>query len=155
MPRPLATLAADLRQRARLAGPPFVVLDIIERCFPDVMVTGSTLPPGVDAMASRRGGPTIVYDRRLSNPEVRFAIAHALARLVTGLDESGADAFAAELLAPVNEVEARLTLRPPHATPQDEDEQALYRDLIDALALRFCVTTQVIESQIRELETSA
>ena len=63
--------------------------------------------------------------------------------------EERADAFAAELLAPLHEVRRRVVRRP----EQDRlvDEHSLYQDQADRLASRFGVPVEVIDGQIRRL----
>lgn len=153
MVQPYVVFTTSLRRLAELNAPPFSTSQLIERCFPDTFVTGGTLPPGIESIGSRRAdGPVIVYSRALSIPEQRFAVAHVLARVSANLDEAAADAFAAELLAPLAELGPLLTRRP--STDDDEDDRELYRDQLDEIAARFVVTTDVIESQIRRLEAA-
>lgn len=154
--------AADLRRRANQTKPAFSTRRIIDACFPDVLVTGAVLRAGVDELVTRReDGPVIVYARALSGPEQRFAIAHALAHLIfddaaaaarpgcagTAACEARADAFAAELLVPLEEL-IPFVARRPSTDPEDHE---VYLDMVDEIASRFVVPAIVIEEQIRRL----
>lgn len=155
-------IAADIRRRAEQTRAPFSTSRIIETCFPDALVTGFRLPPGVDEIVTLcREGPTILYSRALPVPDQRFAIAHALAHLLfddasvcmlpgrAGVEavEARADAFAAELLAPLSEIVADLGRRP----SDDPEDHELYLDYLEQLASRYGLPVQVIDAQIRRV----
>jgi Zn-dependent peptidase ImmA (M78 family) len=159
----LVETAADLRMRAGQHEPAYSTRKIIGACFPDVMVTGGTLPDGVDEMVSRRPeGAVIVYSRAISGPAQRFAIAHALAHLLFDDDrararpgclglpfvERRADCFARELLAPLVEL-APYVGRWPSADPVEHE---LYLDMVDEIASHFVLPASVIQERIRELQ---
>ena len=127
-------------------------------------MTGGILPDDVDEIVSRDvNGPVIIYARRLSPPEQRFAIAHAVAHLIFDGDEAcirpgsagipaneeRADAFAAELLAPL------AALRP-HVSrwPSSGEDHEIYLDQVDVLASKFGVLSSVIDSQIQRLRVT-
>lgn len=158
----LVEIAADIRTRAGQEQPAFSTRQIIERCFPEVLVTGAHLPDGVDEVFARReSGPVILYKRSLSGPEQRFAIAHAIAHLLFDADGTGAsvgcagdpareeraDRFAMELLAPLAEIRPYVGRYP----CDDPDEHELYLDQVDEIASHFVVPAWVIQTQIRQL----
>lgn len=157
---PLAEVAADLRHRADQIEPSFCAQRIIAVAFPDAIVTGHALPPGIDEAVSRTpDGIVILYRRDMSTAEQRFAICHALGHLLfDGVDaacrpgrvgiresEERADAFAAELLVPLSELEALVTHRPGECSEQ------IYLDQVDVLASFFHVPAWVVDKRIREL----
>lgn len=149
--QPLVFLAANLRARADLDGPPFSPTTIIERCFPETLVTGDSLPAGIEAVAARCAhGPTVVYSRSLSAQERSIAVTAAFAQMMFGLDEVQAEEFSAELLAPAATVGAFAT-RGMCGDRSDTDDVALFQDMIDDLAARFVVPADIIELQIRRL----
>lgn len=158
----LVEIAADLRRRSDQVEPSYSTRLILEACFPDALVTGARLPAGVDEMVSLRdGSPVIVYKRSLSGPEQRRAIAHAIAHLVfdgaepgvrpgcAGVDviEQRADLFAAELLAPLVELEPYVGRWP----ASDPEEHEIYLDMVDEIASHFVLPASVIDEQIRRL----
>jgi Zn-dependent peptidase ImmA (M78 family) len=158
-------IGADLRSRAQQTHPAFSTNQILAMTFPDVLVTGFDLPKGIDEAVSRMSrGPVLLYRRDLSTAEQRLAIAHGLAHLIYDDDapcvagragspsrERRADAFAVELLVPLDEIAKVLTVLP----SKDRDEQQLYLDHVDYLASMFKVPSKVIRQRIRELVTSA
>lgn len=158
----IVEVAAGIRARAGQWDPAFSTGTIVDRCFPGVMVTGGSLPDGVDEMVTLTdGGPVIVYRRDLPGPMQRFVIAHALAhivyddfsdaarpgRLAIPEHEARADAFAAELLAPLHLVAGYVGVMP-SANPEDHE---IYLDHVDEIASRFSVPAHVIDSRIRQL----
>ncbi len=160
----LVEIAADLRRRAGQTEPAYSTRQIVESCFPGALVTGGKLPAGVDEIVSRRAdGPVIIYARSLSGPEQRFAIAHALAHLLfdgddaqarpgfAGLSESEAraDRFAAELLAPLDELRPYVGRFP----STDAEEHEIYLDQVDEISSHFVLPAAVIDLQIRRLTT--
>lgn len=162
----LVAVAADLRRRAGQVEPAFSTRQIVEACFPGTLVTGSALPPGIEEMVSRRReGPVIVYSRSLPGPSQRFAIAHALAHLLFDDEraaacagrpgirahEERADAFAAELLAPLDEIEPYVG----RYASEDFEEHELYLDQVDEIASHFVLPARVIDRRIRELGSHA
>lgn len=161
----LQEVAQRLRQEAEQSQPAFSTSQIIAATFPRVLVTGYDLPSGIDEATSKaRGGPVIVYRRGLSSAEQRVAIAHGLAHLIYDDNapctrgragspgrERRADAFAAELLVPLEDL-ARV-LR--HMPSKDRDEQQLYLDHVDYLASMFKVPAVVIRGRIRQLVVSS
>ncbi len=163
---PLVRVARKLRQRANQVEPAFSTMAIVKERFPDALVTGRLLPPGMLEVVSRTPqGPVIVYHRELQTSEQRFVIAHALAHLMFDGEatacrvgfvgdpatEERADRFAEELLVPLT------SLRPlvDHWPSGDLDEQEIYLDMVDEIASRFQVTTKVISKRIRELAVYA
>ena len=159
----LVEVAANLRRRSGQIEPAFSTRQIIEACFPDTLVTGGSLPPGIDEMVSRRAdGPVIIYARSLPGPCQRFAIAHALAHLLfdnssarvrpgcLGIpaNEERADAFAAELLAPLDELAPYVGCGP----SRDPEEHEIYLDQVDEIASHFALPAHVIDSRIRLLQ---
>ena len=165
----MVEIAAELRQRAGQAKPPFSTRQIIEACFPTALVTGGCLPAGVDELVSvYSDGPVILYKRSLSGPEQRLAIGHALAHLIfddervcmrpgrAGVlaNEERADAFAAELFAPLESIAGRVRRLP----SEDLEEHEIYLDHVDEIASTFAVPAYVIDLQIHRLisvDTSA
>ncbi len=161
----LVLVATDLRRRAGQVEPAFSTRQIVEACFPGTLVTGGALPAGIEEMVSRRReGPVIVYARSLPGPAQRFAIAHAMAHLLfddasaaacagrTGIREreEQADAFAAELLAPLVELEPYVG----RYASDDPEEHELYLDQVDEIASHFVLPARVIDRRIRELGSS-
>lgn len=158
----MVEIAAELRRCAGQTKPPYSTSKIIESCFPQILVTGYRLPPGIDELVSSCSeGPTILYSRSLSTPEQRHAIAHGLAHLIfddrracmrpgrAGVPkvERRADFFGAELLAPAADLRAMVEL-----VPADQgEEHELYLDHVDRLASVFVMPAPIIDSQIRRL----
>jgi Zn-dependent peptidase ImmA (M78 family) len=161
----LADVACELRSRAKQSAPAFSTSQIIAMAFPEVLVTGYDLPTGIDEAVSRMSrGPVLLYRRGISTAEQRIAIAHGLAHLIfdddapcergragTPMRERRADAFAAELLVPLDELAKVLRVMP----SKDRDEQQLYLDHVDYLASMFKVPAVIIRKRIRELVMSA
>ena len=159
----LVSVAAALRRFSSQEEPSFSTRKIIADCFPEILVTGRRLPCGVDEIVSVRDhGPVIVYSRSISGPEQRFAIAHALAHLLFGdvqgarvgaagvaWREARADQFAAELLAPLVELEPYVCRWP---SADDPEEHEIYLDMVDEIASHFVVPSYVIDKQIRLME---
>lgn len=161
----LVEIAADLRRRAGQLTPPFSTHRIIETALPEALVTGAQLPAGLDEVVSRRDGkPIIVYQRKLSAPEQRNAIAHGFAhvlfddfqigRMKPGCAghpriEARADLFAAELLAPLASVRRFARRR-----PATGEEHELYLDHVDEIASIFGMPADVIDLQIRRLDVT-
>ena len=158
----IARVAADLRKHSGQTEPAFSTQAIVETCFPTVFVTGGQLPDGVDELVSVRAeGPVIVYSRRLAVPSQRFAIAHAIAHLLfddasaaarpgrLGIPhvERRADSFAAELLAPLEELRPYVARGP----SDDPEEQEIYLDMVDMISSHFVLPSDVIDRQIRTL----
>lgn len=158
----LVEIAAELRLRAGQTKPPFSTRKIIESSFPDALVTGGRLPAQLDELVTLfSDGPVILYARSLPGPEQRRAIAHALAHLIFDdarvcmrpgrpgviANEERADAFADELLAPIELVRARADRAP----SDDPEEHEIYLDRVDELASTFSVPASVIDLQIRKL----
>lgn len=158
----LVEIAADLRRRAGQEEPAYSTHKIIETAFPDAVVTGRRLPPGVlEAVSRTSEGPVIIYARGLSAPAQRFAIAHALGHLILDGDEAfrqpgqprcemverRADAFATELLVPLVELEPYVCRWP----SSDEHEHEIYLDMVDEISSHFGVRCEVVDGRIREL----
>lgn len=155
----------DLRTRAKQHSPAFSTSQIIAMTFPDVLVTGYDLPREIEEAVSRMTkGPVLLYRRGLSTAEQRVAIAHGLAHLIyddnapcvrgkagTPARERRADAFAAELLVPLDEIAKVLRVMP----SKDPDEQQLYLDHVDYLASMFKVPSHLVRRRIRDLVVSA
>ena len=122
----LIEVARDLRTRAEQKTPAFSTNAILSTIFPEVLVTGFEFPSAVNEATLRaHGGPVILYRRGMSAPEQRVAIAHGLAHLIFDGDERcrrphrssswrerRADAFAAELLVPFDELAQLLRFLP-------------------------------------------
>lgn len=155
----LVEIAANLRRQSRLYFPPFSTTQLVERCFPDAVVTGRKLPAGVlEAVSRTPQGPVILYARGLSPTMQRYAIAHAIGHLVfdEGFRNPGepaiprverrADAFADELLVPFEYLEPRVKRYPAPGVRRD-----LYFDHVDQLASQFSVESTVIDRRIRQL----
>jgi Zn-dependent peptidase ImmA (M78 family) len=159
----LESVAADLRTRADQHEPAFSTRAIVTACFPDTVVTGRELPRGMHELVTlTESGPMIVYQRRLSAPEQRFAIAHALGHLMFDFDQRGprcalndpavearADAFAAELLVPLARLEEYVGRHPQDI--ESSIDQELYLDQVDEIASHFNVPASVIHRQIARL----
>lgn len=161
----LVEIAADLRYRSNQTVPAFSTRQIIESCFPDVLVTGSALEPDIDELvATTTNGPVILYRRNLPTVEQRFAIAHGLAHLIFDgasgkcrpgyvgdpMREQRADRFATELLVPLDELRP-FVRRWPSPMPPDHE---LYLDMVDEIASHFRVASLVIDQRIRELAST-
>lgn len=158
----LRMIAEAFRVRAEQTEPAFSTSKIIECCFPDAVVTGRSLPPGVHEIVTVTGdGPLIMYQRGLPTPDQRFAIAHAIGHLVFDFrhgrslaplnDESveaRADEFAAELLVPLDELAPYVGRFP---APDDPVAHELYLDQVDQIASHFHVPARVVDQQIRKL----
>lgn len=155
-------IAAAMRRKADQAEPAFSTRAIVDACFPDALVTGRPLPEGVQELVTYRdGAPLIVYRRGLPAPDQRFAIAHAIGHLaldfVDGAPtsavndedvETRADAFAAELLVPLDELEPYVGRFPDAG---DSCDGELYLDQVDEIASHFNVPAWLVDKQIRRL----
>jgi Zn-dependent peptidase ImmA (M78 family) len=164
---PLAELAiADvahlIREKAGLRDPKFSTHELIDANFPDVLVVGRDLPPGVHGALERTSdGPVIVYSRDLESTAQRHAIMHEVGHLIfdgecaarrpgrnrNSAAEHRADHFADESLVPLAKL--RVFVR---CWPSAKDDRDLYLDQLDALASRFAVPTEVVDRQLRSLE---
>lgn len=155
-------VARQLRREAKQTRPPFSTHKIVETAFPDAVVSGRPLPPGVlELVSMTANGPVIIYARHLPVPQQRFVIAHALAHLLfDGTNafirqgerrnmavEDRADWFAEELLAPVSRL--RRCVR---VYPTDNAKCVhVYLDHVDEIASRFVVPSAVIDKRIRSM----
>jgi len=157
----IVVAAASVRAVAGEHREAFSTSRIVDALFPDAVVTGRRLPAGVqEAVSTTSRGPVIVYSRELSPPAQRFVIAHAIAHLLFDADrptaaarvgfagdpatEARADAFAAELLVPLERLAALIEVRP--ASGDD-----FYLDQVDSLASHFNVPRGLIDKRIREV----
>lgn len=157
----MVLVAGQVRARAGEVREAYSTGRIVEALFPDAVVTGRALPAGVQEVVSLTAeGPVIVYSRSLSPPAQRFVIAHALAHLIfdggrpsaaarvgyTGdpVVEARADAFAAELLVPLERLAVLIDV-----PPISGDD--FYLDQVDTLASRFNVPRGLIDKRIREV----
>jgi Zn-dependent peptidase ImmA (M78 family) len=160
----LVQAAAELRQRSGQTEPAYSTRVIVEECFPDALVTGRTLPPGVlEAVARTPTGPVILYARGLSPAEQRYAIAHAIGHLLFDGErafrqpgqprdprvERRADAFADELLIPLAELEPYVGRWP----SRNQSAHELYLDQVDEIASHFKVLSGVVDRRIRQLRS--
>lgn len=159
----LCDKAAELRRRAGLINPSFSTRAIIASSFPDLVVTGRRLPPGIEEIVARTiDGPIIIYSRDLSGPKQRYVIAHALAHLLfDGADtscgpghvgdpacEARANAFADELLVPLDWLSDYVSVRPGiEGRPCHER----YLDQCDEIASRFNVPRHVVDRRTRQV----
>lgn len=158
----MVEIAAEIRHRSNQTEPAFSTRQIIDECFPDVLVTGSRLAPGIDELVSQTSeGPVILYQRGLSAPDQRFAIAHGLAHLIFDGKEGAcrpgylgdpgregrADLFASELLVPLLDLEPYVG-RWPSDDPADHD---IYLDMVDEIASHFNAPAMVVDQRIRLL----
>lgn len=144
----------DLRQRVGKKGSYYSAKEIIEECFPDVMVTGAALPPGIAEVVEVRGGQkTIFYNRRINPMAQRVAITHGLAHLLFDLGpdrrecsrdnermstqpiERRADLFAGELLAPLDELDEHFD----EIFPREPVAKQHFDDEVDHVASTFKV----------------
>lgn len=159
----ITDIAAALRRSAGQDEPAFSTRAIVGTCFPDVLVTGATLPPGVYGALSHApdGGAVILYARGQPAAVQRHAIAHELAHFIfDGVEahrrpgepadpvaEWRADFFADELLVPLAE------LRPYVGRwPSGDGDYDFYLDMVDEIASHFGVLAPVADRQIRSLE---
>ncbi len=160
----LAAVAGALRRRAGQRTPAFSTRRIVQVCFPNAIVTGRSLPEGVqEIVSSTDDGPIIVYARGLPTPMQRFAIAHAIGHLLFDMDpraaqrglvfdprrEARADQFATELLVPLDVLRRLVRCWPEDVGVAHE----LYLDHVDEIASCFGVPSAVIDMRIRELES--
>lgn len=158
----MVEIAAELRHRSGQHDPSFSTRLIIDACFPDTLVTGRDLPPGIDeAVSISVSGPVILYRRGLSTPSQRFVIAHALAHVLFDRVRGGcrpgsvghksreerADRFAAELLVPSSMLREYVGRWP----SEDPAEHEIYLDQVDEIASHFHVPSGLIDKRIREL----
>jgi IrrE N-terminal-like domain len=161
----LGAIAASLRRRSGQVKPRYSTRQIIESCFPGTIVTGRTLPAvchesvSVDeaAFRSHRAPHVIVYQRALSGPEQRYAIAHAVAHIIfdgkRGCDTHDAarelrcDRFADELLAPIEELNRFIKVWP----SRDLQANETYLDQVDQIASHFVLPASVIDQRIQSL----
>jgi Zn-dependent peptidase ImmA (M78 family) len=155
----LSGTAARVREVCCEQLPAFSTSRIVEALFPDAVVTGRHLPDGVQEMVTLTDdGPVIVYNRALSPPEQRFVIAHAIAHLLFDdaasgcregsvgcpIAEARADAFAEELMVPLDELDAYVCVQ-----PGSTDD--VYLDQVDEIASHFNVPRSLIHKRILAL----
>ena len=151
-----------MRHQAGQKQPAFSTQAIIDKCLPRTLVTGRTLPAGIlEAVARTERGPVILYARGLPVGRQRLAISHAIAHLIFDGDgafrrpgqdcieyiERRADAFAEELLVPLDELEKYVRCWP----SRKRAEREVYLDMVDEIASRFKVTSEVVGRRIRKL----
>jgi Zn-dependent peptidase ImmA (M78 family) len=159
----LTETAAGLRRRAGLTEPSFSTRVIIDECFHGVVVTGRRLPPGIQEIVARTDeGPIIIYSRDLPGAKQRYVIAHAMAHLLfDGAEsqcgpgsagdpacEARADAFADELLVPLDELRPYVGRWPAN---ENDPEHEFYLDQCDEIASHFNVPSYVVDKRIRQL----
>lgn len=152
----VVAVAYDIRQRVGKKGTYYSARTVIETCYPDVMVTGAALPPGIAEVVEVRGGQkTIFYNRRINPMAQRVAIAHGLAhiifdlgtverreclreseRMATSRVERRADLFAGELLAPLDEIDEHFD---DDLFPRDPALRQHFDDEVDHIASTFHV----------------
>jgi Zn-dependent peptidase ImmA (M78 family) len=155
----IALTAQRVRDVSGEILPAYSTSRIVDTLFPDAIVTGRHLPPGIEEMVTvTADGPVIFYSRALTPPEQRFVIAHALAHLLfddaaaacregyigCAVAEARADAFAEELLVPLAELEQYVS-----APPESADD--VYLDQVDEIASHFNVSRTLIDKRIRDL----
>lgn len=158
-------LAAALRKRAGLVKPAYSTKRVLDIWFPSAIVIGHDLPPSIDEAVSRTSDHIVIlYRRDLSLCDRRFAIGHAIGHLMfdavsdvpmhrgRGGDpacEERADAFAAELLVPLGDLEryAWIGLEPDGAT----EMRNAYLDHVDQLASIFTANSSLIDQRLRQL----
>jgi len=116
-----------------------------------------------EAVSRTETGVVLIYRRSLTIPEQRVAIAHGVGHLVFDMHqhvtgfvreafrERRADAVAAELLVPLDDLAPRLRCLPSRVA----QEQQIYLDHVDELAGLFAVPARLIRDRIRLLITSA
>jgi hypothetical protein len=158
----LVEIAANLRHKSNQHDPSFSTRLIIDACFPNALVTGRELPPGIDeAVSVTPAGATILYRRGLPTSSQRFAIAHGLAHVLFDRVRGGcrpgsaghksredrADRFAAELLVPLSILREYVGRFP----SEDPVEQEKYLDQVDEIASHFHVPSGLINKRIIEL----
>lgn len=163
--RTLSAIAESLRRRADQELPSFSTRQIVEVCFPGTVVTGRPMPVVVHEMVlvdaaafrSHRAPHVIFYNRSLSTALQRYGIAHAIAHIIfdgKNTDGCGApfdererrcDAFADELLVPLDHLAEYVSLRPDDADPE------AYWDQVDQIASHFHVPQDVIDRRIHAL----
>jgi hypothetical protein len=164
----IAAIAASLRRRAVLVEPSYSTMQIIETCFPGTVVSGRALENNCDelvrvdskAFKSHKAPHRIWYNRKLSGPEQRYAIAHAIGHIVfdgprsRGVNDNAAnrelrcDRFADELLVPLAELPAYVGgVR----ASDDPEQQIAFLDMCDQIASHFQVPSGVIVRRINEL----
>ena len=155
----VSRVANELRFRSGQHLPIYSIHRIVEICFPGIVITGRSLPSGVNAIVAKaEDGSAVVYRRGISSADQRFAIATGLAHLCFAdapdshrdrnfSNEARAEQFAAELLVPADEIRPLIEILPSHT---DEDET--YLDQVDKIASTFHVPAWVIDKRIRDLE---
>lgn len=156
----VARAAQMMRWRARLLAPSFSIHELVAANYPTALVTGRDLPDGIHEIVTvTDAGPIILYRRGLSTCDQRIAIAHALGHLAFDFDTAGrriatladpavedrADAFAIELLAPLELVAAVAPERRARPDILDREE---FRDRLDGIATRFHVPVWTVERQM-------
>lgn len=163
----IASIALSLRRRADQIEPAYSTRQIIDVCFPGTVVTGRSLPRGVNDMVkvddaafrSHRAPHVIVYRRDLPTAEQRLAIAHALGHIIfdgaahrqcsayNPRRELRCDRFGDELLVPLVELAPYVCARP----SKDPEQHETYLDMVDEIASHFHVPTSCIHRRILEL----
>jgi len=165
------SVAADLRTQAGLTTPPYSAKQLIETCFPDILVTGAPLPKGIHEMVTvdEGGRRTIFYNRRISTAAHRVGIVHGLGHLIFDLshpdrhcsmdfrrdrhlsaDEVRADLFAGEILVPFIDLDR--ALGDLALFPSDPAEKRHFHDMLDHAASTFKVPPQFIRHRARDLQ---
>ena len=151
-----------MRRQAGQNQPAFSTQAIIKRCLPRTLVTGRDLPPGIlEAVARTDRGPVILYARGVPIGRQRLAISHAIGHLIfdgaSAFRQPGqgriehverrADAFAEELLVPFDELKKYVRCWPSRKRAEHE----VYLDMVDEIASRFKVPSEVVNRRILKL----
>lgn len=162
----ITTRARQLRTASGQARGAISSRLLLETCFPRVRVTGERLPRPVRETVTARpdGSATIVYNRKLDTPTQRVAVVHGLGHLVFDLDEGGelrcdegaelvaserrCDLFAAEVLAPLDEIDA---LFPGSLRPRSAAGKSALADDVDYVASRLRVPAKLVRERLRDL----
>lgn len=161
--------ARNLRRKAKLNGPPYSSKLLLERCFPEIHVTGQKLPERVTEIADVTDGKrTIFYNSRLLAPEHRVGVVHGLAHHLFDLTESRmecelrftehqadqqmrerrADLFAAEILVPMVDLDQLIG---PALEPKKPVDFQMFNDEVDHLSSRFNVPRDFLRWRISDL----
>ncbi len=169
--------AAYIRHKAGFFDkePPYSTRQLMDRCFPKIMVTGVDLPKGiVEVTERRRGSSTICYARKVSAGLQRVGIIHGLHHLLSDLRhgvglsecnvplrelerlgkvardpvELACDLFAGEILCPLDVLDQ---YAPTAIFPRDEDQRRVFDDQVDQLASKFNVPAGFIRWRLYDL----
>jgi len=163
----IAVRAREVRQAAGYTRGPVSARTLMEKCYPDVLVTGQNLPANLmELVEVGRHGRAIYYNRRHNTAAHRVGIIHGLAHLLYDLPaslscplefqsgatvdvrERRADLFAGEVLMPLVELDAKFKGL---LFPRDPVDKQAFDDDVDHAASTFKVPPGFVRFRLFDL----